>query len=496
MKKIVNQLPRIFAIFILVFPLLPMLYAQWGNVLNILRNQSNIGAAIALLGVVTLLFGIFFAKNINSKLVWFFLAGILFLNLGVRFFLVAAFSTNLFSDMLDVHLFAQDIISGEPFRNLGSYTYIPFSTYLNMTAMLLSVVYRFLSPAEASAKLMMTLLATLSALLTFLWAWKKLDDWRAGFVAALWFATMPVFVAYTGVATSDFVSMVFIVLVLFWASESPSDAGWLSSILLGVFIALADWFRPMGIVLVLSYVLTQLIFWKEWLADSDKTVTLKRLVDPGLRLVVTIAVFFILSGVPQMLTGILLNGVNIPLSSQRMGANLYIGLNQETYGLHSSEDGAIIKNTYARYGDDFNGANAELMHMAFARAQNQDVFSLFKAKFLRVWQDSDQQISMVMHGSAAKQLMNLVTPLDALMYFLLTVFMLFGAILGILNKVERHFVFMWLFVFLFAALLLIVEAQNRYRVIVYPYLFLLASLGMQRMACFLQGKLPHKDWAA
>ena len=77
-------------------------------------------------------------------------------------------STNFSSDMADIHAFAVDVASGQPFANLHNYQGIPRASHLNMTGLVMSVLYRIVGASFATPKTLMVVLVALTVWLIYL----------------------------------------------------------------------------------------------------------------------------------------------------------------------------------------------------------------------------------------------------------------------------------------------------------------------------------------
>jgi hypothetical protein len=80
---------------------------------------------------------------------------VIILAIALRLVVLPLLSTNFSSDMADIHSFALDVASGQPFANLPDYQGIPRATHLNMTGLVMSIVYRILGASFATAKMFM-----------------------------------------------------------------------------------------------------------------------------------------------------------------------------------------------------------------------------------------------------------------------------------------------------------------------------------------------------
>jgi asparagine N-glycosylation enzyme membrane subunit Stt3 len=179
--------------------------------------------------------------------------------------LLPLISTDFVNDMEDIHLFATDINSGDPFANLSNYPNIPYATYLTLTGIIMSFVYKIFGASTAVAKFLLVLLAGLTTWLVYLTG-RAIAGERVGFVAAFLYGTLPSLVCYTGVLAGDHFALPLIVLVILLQIRlSKLDQGKISYyitgyIFCGALIGLVDWFRPVGITLLAALVISILVF--------------------------------------------------------------------------------------------------------------------------------------------------------------------------------------------------------------------------------------------
>src|SRR5919109_3870077 len=113
-----------------------------------------------------------------APLVW-----VVLLGLALRLIGVPLLSTNFTSDFEDIHNFAVDVVSGKPFANLANYPSIPWATHLNLTGLVLSLVYGIFGASFTTAKMFMVVMSILTIWFIYL-AGRDLANARTGFVAA------------------------------------------------------------------------------------------------------------------------------------------------------------------------------------------------------------------------------------------------------------------------------------------------------------------------
>lgn len=408
---------------------------------------------------------------------------------GLRLIILPLLSTNFTSDMMDVHLFAVDVVSGDPFANLENYQGIPWAVHLNMTGLLTSLVYRMFGASFATAKTLMVIVAGLTVWLVYL-VGKQVAGARAGLIAASIYGTLPSLICYTGVLSGEHIALLLITLsTLLYARLKTSDenrnllyaAGYA---LCGITIGLVDWFRPGGLILLVALTISDLIYLR-W----DKLFS-RQLLPLGL---------LILSYLTVSRMGVVISErffeTDVMSAVEQSGHFILLGLNPVHGGVINNEDRAIAFEVYERFGEDKTGANLYLVQLALERLEGAAVLDLFRSKFALIWSNHWQLFQISLNGSNDQEVVRLMGAIDSIIYLLTTVFI--GAnIFDSFRRRSHPAVFaMQLFILGFAIWSLILEAQNRYAIITYPYQILLGSLGMQALGEFVASrrKRPASD---
>jgi len=136
---------------ILLFVLFPVSLSFFVQQLHIFRVWNSyvfwligIIAFLVLSSMGILLYRYNYFKYLESKHL-FIVLGLVTLGMGLRIVLLPIINTSFISDMKDIHLFAMDVLAGNPTANLQNYTNIPRSTYLNMSGLVLAGLYKVFS---------------------------------------------------------------------------------------------------------------------------------------------------------------------------------------------------------------------------------------------------------------------------------------------------------------------------------------------------------------
>ena len=179
-------LQRIALLIFSILPVGPAFVAQLGYLLDngsiflFLRMAFLVG--VLLLPLVLILLRDDLCNSIEgggyAPLLW-----VVMLSIALRLIVIPLLSTNFTSDFEDIHNFAVDVVSGNPYANLSNYPSIPWATHLNMTGLVMSIVYRIFGTGFATAKMFMLVLSTLTVWLVYLTG-REIAGARTGFIAA------------------------------------------------------------------------------------------------------------------------------------------------------------------------------------------------------------------------------------------------------------------------------------------------------------------------
>ena len=112
------------------------------------------------------------------------------------------------------------------------------------------------------------------------------------------------------------------------------------------------------------------------------------------------------------------------------------------------------------------------------RLKQADILHFLKEKFSLIWSNHDALFDYSLNGSNDQEFVNLLRDIEALLYLIITIFILIGVLSSIRLRSNPATFAMQLFILGFAILMMIFEVQNRYVVIVIPFSLLLSVLGM------------------
>ncbi|HSL45722.1 MAG TPA: glycosyltransferase family 39 protein [Anaerolineales bacterium] len=475
-------LQRIALVLLSVLPIGFSLFSQLGYLLENwpLSSFFRIGLLIAML--LAPLAAILLRDNLWGTiestgyipLVW-----IVALAVALRLVVLPLLSTNFSSDMQDMHLFAVDVVSGQPFANLETYQGIPWAVHLDMTGLVTSILYRIFGASPTTAKMFMVVLAALTVWLVYL-AGKQFAGARAGFIAASLYGTLPSLVCYTGVLSGEHIALLLITLsVLLYGRIKNSETNQQSTralgyILCGITTGLIDWFRPGGIILLTALLISDLIY-----LARDKALY-KQLIPLGLLVISYLAV----SNTAVLLAERFFQ-TDIMSAFQQRGHFILLGLNPEHKGVINNPDREIAFDAYERFGDDNAAANGYLIQLAIDRLEGYSVLELFRSKFDLIWSNHWQLFQVSLNGSNDHEVVRVMSDIDSFLYLIITIFIGVNIVTSFINRPRPAVFVMQLFLLGFAISSLILEAQNRYGIITFPYQILLGSLGMSELAVFV-----------
>lgn len=464
---------------LVIFIVFPVTLALIAQSFRLVQNWDIVkGIQIGLL-VVAFLTPILalFAKNTLwiaiEKTKPFPMLWVITLAIALRIVLLPLISTDFVNDMEDIHLFATDIYSGNPFANLDHYPNIPYATYLTLTGIILSFVYKIFGASTTIAKFLLVALAGLTTWLVYLTG-REIGGERVGFMAGFLYGTLPSLLCYTGVLAGDHFALpllVLIILVQVRLNRLGQDKTLVylpGMILCGILIGLVDWFRPVGMTLLAALSISILI----------SQLRGRGFFRTALALAVLVLSYFFVSKMAIAITENMFR-TTIPSLSQRIGGYVLVGLNPDTAGGVNLEDAQTIGETYSRFGDNYPAANRYLIEMAFDRLEPGQLAKLLKEKFILIWSSHEALFDYSLLGSNDQELVYLLGDFESLLYLLITIFILMNTITSVLRQSHPEIFPMQLFILGFAILMLVLEVQNRYVLIVFPYSIILGVLGME-----------------
>lgn len=407
---------------------------------------------------------------------------VILLAIGLRLIVLPLLSTNFSSDMLDMHLFAVDVVSGRPFANLEDYQGIPWAVHLNITGLVTSVIYRIFGASFTTAKMLMVVLAGLTVWLVYL-AGKQMAGARVGLIAASMYGTLPALVGYTGVLSGEHFALPLLALSILLYGHLKSTAENRQSytlagyVLCGMAVGLIDWFRPGGIILLTALLITDLIY------SRRETAVARRLLPLGFLLMS----YFLVSSMAVTISERFFR-TDVMSAVEQSGHFVLLGLNPEHKGVINNEDREIAFDAYERFGDDNTAANIYLVRLALDRLKGASLLDLFQSKFGLIWSNHGQLFQISLNGSNDHEVVAVLSEIDSLIYLLVTILIGVNIYASFVNRPPPAVFAMQLFILGFAIWSLILEAQNRYAIITFPYQIILAALGLNSLAPLLNSQ--------
>jgi hypothetical protein len=254
--------------------------------------------------------------------------------------------------------------------------------------------------------------------------------------------------------------------------------------LCGITIGLVDWFRPGGIILLVSLIVSDLIY-----------LTKENLLYRQLALLsLLILSYLAVSGLAVTISERFFQ-TDILSTFQMRGNFIYVGLSTKDNGTLNLEDGLFALDTYRQFGDDTAAANEYLIKLAIERLRGEpadSVLGLFRSKFMRVWSNHEQLFQISLNGSNDQEFVGIMSAIDSFVYLVITLFIGIHIYSSFLKRSQPDVFAMQLFLLGFAIWELILEVQNRYGIITFPYLILLGSLGMNDLMMLIRN-IQHKS---
>lgn len=484
-SKIAILLQRIALLLFSILPIGLGLLSQIDYLRNnwtiLLFVQMGLFVGLLLLPLILILLKDGLWKSIEKKeyipLFW-----IVLFSIALRLIILPLLSTNFTSDFEDIHNFAIDVASGHSFANLSNYPSIPWATHLNITGLVMSVVYRIFGIGFSTAKMFMLVLSALTVYLVYLTG-KELAGSHIGFISASIYGTLPSLVCYTGVLTGEnfalpLVTLAILLYVRLKKTKNIKPLYYATGfVLCGATIGVMDWFRPGGVILILALIITELIYLTKEGAFQKHIIPLTLLAASYLtvgNLAVTISESFF--------------HTDIMATSQKSGYFILIGLNPETQGRIKGNisDREISFEAYDKFKDDNSAANKYLIQLAFDRLKGHSLWDLFRSKFILVWSNHEQLFGISLNGSNDYEVVEVMMNIDSFITLIITLLIGVGIVSSFMKSPEPAVFAMQLFILGCAIWLLILEVQNRYGIIMFPYLILLGSLGMNSLTAYIR----------
>ncbi len=482
-EKLKHIAERVTIVLTFIFPLLLAIMVQ---VRSLALSLSSISFWMTVpLALVFLAYLVYRAtlEEINPFRQWIEVAIAVFSLVAIRLLLITMLSSSVESDFWDIHRFAVDLANGQGLLHAADYSFIPRVTYNNTTAGLLSIFYRLFGASIRVGKLVMVCFSGLAGLAIYAAARRCLKSHAAGIVAVLAFAFWPALIAFTGMTSPDHIAIFLIALVFTISTRLEAAAPFsrksiLLLILLGITIGLVDWFRPVGIVLCLAMILSDILY-TDWR-------TRKSLLFLAARVAGLLVVFAITSGLSVTLFERILNR-QLPANNQRMGESLYIGMNMNSGGMYSLDDSKVIAEALQKYGADSNAFNRNMLSLAQERfSANRGLWAdLLRRKFITAWAGHKQLFEFALHGSNDQELVGYLEILDAILTPAIFLGVLISVAVSLCIRPGRTIYAMILYILGFALLLLATEVQNRYRLALVPVMVILAAHGYICLAGWL-----------
>ena len=475
LQRILLWCQRVALVILLIFPLSLALIFQVASFSTLKSGFDIVMLTPIFLTLLGFLVYIFLRNGKESD--WFAVSLVILFAVALRMAMALILSTDLTSDVLDTHLYALDILSGNIPVTLGKYTYIPASSYKSMMGVTLAGFYTILGASVRTAKFFMVIFAGLTCGMIYKVGRDISGDHRVGLVAALLFATYPSLICYTSIPTSEHLDIWLLTFTsLLWLvfSRNPRKDQWywvlLTYALLGAMIGLVDWYRPIGPLVLLACVLAE-VFTRE---QSPKIPQILA------RIAILCICYFFVSDISHTIDE-RMNSIKLPSSRQRIGETLLIGLDVKHKGIHNWEDQGIIKSTYDRFYGNSNEANRYLLDLVKERlSQNRNLLpGLFRIKFERVWKNDDQQFYYSLIGSDDQHIIDYLKIINQYFLVLTTSLAIISIIRSLIQPPPKPVFMMQLLVLGMALALLITEAQTRYRTVLIPYMVIFAALGMK-----------------
>jgi len=475
-KRIYNVLTFVFALAVFILFVYVILFSQ--TVINSVYSLGRFSFIIIIASsgiclAVGLLINKMICKAKNHKYI---LAAVVFLAVVLRGLWVYLVPTALFSDFEGYVNYAADIAKGQAWYPNQLYEIFPFTVGYPL---ILSLWFKLFGSTLISGKIFNIACSAALIILTYKVA-EFVFDRSVALFAAIMTALWPAQIMYTSVMATEHIGILFfmasILLVYLTEANMMNRKKYLFSILLGVFICLSKFVRPITVLL-----LPAVIIYFYFILENN--MPLKKSLIHKTKIAAAIMIGFLIS--TSILNALVLHTTGVNLKNSSSGFNLLIGTNFKYGGLWNPEDAGIIE----EYNHDarriHENATAKALER-IVRYPGQFVQLVFKHKMTHMWGNEGYGY----YWSTAKLLWNnkFVKFLDNHPILVHSSYQLFYLVILIMSVISCLFfhrnrkpALLLLFILALITAHLFLEVQSRYHFPAIPLMIILCCFGYQRL---------------
>lgn len=415
---------------------------------------------------------------------------ILLAALSIRLFFIYTVNSQPFSDFDLIHLDALRLSQGDNPQEMYVATHV-------IVTMIYGLLYKVFGPYLLVIKIFQALLHALSGIFIFYTGKEILGSrfWAGvtGILAVSW----PSLALYSNVLTPEhlflFVECALLYFVVrFFKKQrlSPHTDGWLAGIwdfvLLGFLFGLLGMFRPFSQLFSIAFLLTLVIYARDF--DQLKKTAVKALV--------LVLVAWLLGVIP----GIIASHYDNVFINVRP-CSLLVGMNIESMGQFNVADKDLCWESGLASADQ-NKFTQIMLETVLGRlhAHQDQILSFMAQKFEILWTNSNLivfwaiQLAEGEDKGPALALARNVNLIDFSMMLVATLACLIGTVIAFFKDVKPAVFFMLLTFLAFNLMEIIFEVQTRYRTVVMPLYIFFACWAIAGLAPRVQEK--YSEWKA
>jgi len=313
----------------------------------------------------------------------------------IKIILFAVFYTNveLAADFKTYYLVADALANGK----IVMPNYIATFPHVFGYPSVLSIVFRIFG-SSVKAGLFFNLLLSCGTIWIIYCIGRQLHNEKTGLIASALYVALPSSTMYCYLLCSEFlyqfVQLTVVLLFLCLLKVKDKFIFFGLAAINGILLAILSAIRPNGLILLIALIITVALFIRDYEVQISR-----KIIAPVLCGIFIVTYMFATAGINAYIE----NYIGTSLAKNRLGWNLFVGLNQESLGAWNSKDSELFGSLLAEKGAA--EAQSELINMAVERLDQFDslpeTMSFLARKTLRMW-SHDHEVYSYMEGEVTK----------------------------------------------------------------------------------------------
>ena len=472
------------------FGILAVFPFAWGSMAafqNFLNYQTFKFGALSLVFFIFLSLFLLFLVDIKIRLKdWVLLSLLIVITITIRVLSQNILESQPITDFQDAITKARLFTQG-PYPDIRSARF-PYWGFYKLT---LSQVFMLFSPNFNTVKIFNIFLACITAIGVYFLGKKASGSKKFALASTAIYALYPADVLYKHMPTGEHIFTMllpFVCLTFIAVMEKLDKKLWLSlilSLLTGLLLGLMDLYRPVGIILLIAFVMAMIVF-KFIKNDYRQIFLLEKSFWFGIFTIAGLILGFL--GTKMLGFAAIHNKTGYRPNTSGYGWTLRIGLDVEEGGLWNRAIYDRMIGLYTTYDEDYAKVNAILLEETrnlIAENKSQLIPFMF-AKFNFTWKsDYDffywatvQQNDDDLLSLDPKDFGRIIMPITDAFHAFILLFSTIGAIYCVRKQREPIPLILALFIIGFSIMLLLTEVQQRYRSVLFSTLPIFVSYGL------------------